>query len=208
MDAETQTLEHQTLEQQEISEGVGPYYHRVYHVTLVTDFENAKRTMREVQTNIDLFSPAILARFEKTCGGADCLQVGDEFQIHITGPWNGPVRVTEVTEDHFAFVTLQGHMEAGEIHFRVRRLDETRTRFEIESFARSKDGLVDLVYDKLPIAKFAQTLMWKKFCKAFAERCSLGQAAREAAREAEQIEVITERRDEKTGKWERLEERD
>jgi len=36
------------------------------------------------------------------------------FFIHITGPWNGPLSVSHVTENSFRVVTIAGHLETGE----------------------------------------------------------------------------------------------
>jgi hypothetical protein len=70
--------------------------------------------------------------------------------------------------------------------------------FEIESLARSRDAIVDFVYDKVPIAKMAQTEMWTSFCQHFARHALHG------AREPGEVRILTERRDEGTGQWERI----
>lgn len=184
------------LRTQKIKDGYGPLFHRVYSVPFACDQEETLRgVMRLLRADINKFSPQLLARFEKIKGDPDLMNVGDEYQIHITGPWNGPVRVAEVDEDHFRLVTLEGHMEAGEIVFRLNRESPGKVLFEIESLARSKDAIVDLVYDKVPIAKLAQTEMWKSVLNSFVERCG---------RCAGEIEVITERHNEKTGEWEKI----
>jgi len=57
--------------------------------------------------------------------------------------------------------------------------------FTIESWARSRDALVDLVYDDLGVAKVAQQAMWTYFCRQVAE-VSGGEMVGE-------IDVLTER---------------
>lgn len=190
-------------ETQKSSDGVGPLYHRVYSIVVESNWENALRSMLRLQHHVNHFSPQSMCRFEKTRGTGPEMKVGDEYQIHITGPWNGPVRVKKVTETSFTLVTLSGHIEAGEIQFRIVRIDSEKVRFEVESLARSHDALIDLMYDKIPIVKFAQTEMWKQFCKNFGEELSFAMQGEPRGRIAD-VEVLTQRRDEETGKWQTL----
>ena len=181
---------------QTIGEGAGPRYHRVYGVDLPVAFESARQTMRKVMADPNAFSPKMIATFEKTVGDRGALKVGDEFMVHISGPWNGPVRVSEVSDCSFSLVTLNGHIEAGQIQFRLTRRDNGEARFEIESVTRSKDQIVNFVYDKLRLAQFAQTEMWELFCKSVAED-ALGEKAA-----LPNVEVRTERQNAETGQWE------
>ena len=143
-----------------------------------------------------------MAKFEKVSGSPGEMKEGDEYQILITGPWNGPVRVAGVTPDKFKLVTLEGHLEAGEIQFRIMKANETEVRFEIESMARSRDAIVDFVYDKVPIAKKAQTEMWSCFCRRFGEHaCQLNSKEKDRISE---VTIKTERRDEKSGHWQEI----
>lgn len=190
-------------EQQELKDGVGPVFHRVYRIALPVSELAARRAMKKLQADINSFSPQWLARFEKNQGAEGELRTGDCFQIYLSAPWNGPVRVHAVAPASFCLVTLEGHLEAGEIHFRLEK-EQGQLYFTIESLARSKDKLVDLVYDKIPVARLAQTQMWEKFCQAFAEeaqRQDRGQKNDEA--DAPPVEVFTEKMDEKTGEWKR-----
>ena len=80
----------------------------------------------------------------------------------MPGPWDGPVRVISDDECSFRLATLAGHLEAGQIEFRARPVDEM-IAFEIESWARSGDRLSDLLYQKLRMAKEIQLHMWTSF---------------------------------------------
>lgn len=144
------------------------------------------------------FSPQLIARFEKTKGEPGRLVVGDEFMVHLTAPWEGPVRVSQVSDASFTFLTLDGHIEAGQIQFRLVRLPDDRTRFEIESVTRSKDRIVDLFYDKLRLAQLAQTGMWEIFCKSVAEKSFEENGV---TAELPTVAVKTERQDQETGQW-------
>lgn len=183
------------LHTQKITEGVGPAYHRIYSIPFTSTMEKVREGMKCLQCNLNDYSPHVLARFEKTKGDEKVLKDNDEFLIHITGPWNGPVRVTNVKEFSFHIVTLEGHLEAGEIHFEIKQLSETEFVFEIESLARSKDMLVHFVYDIVPIAKMVQTEMWKSFCENF---------VKDVAETTGEVQVLTERRDEESGQWEKI----
>lgn len=188
----------ETLKLQHISEGFGAKYHRIYRVPLNVSLTVARQAMLELKENLNQCCPQLIANFEKTSGSEKHFSKGDEYQIHITGPWNGPVRVTSSHKDGFTLKTLEGHLEAGEIIFRLRKLGPGHTVFEIESMARSRDRLVDLFYDKIPIAKAAQTQMWIFFCRTFAKN-ACGEDV-----PLEQITVHTERFDEDAGVWEQL----
>ncbi|MCV4939648.1 DUF1990 domain-containing protein, partial [Escherichia coli] len=78
------------------------------------------------------------------------MRVGDEYDIRILGPWNGSVRVDEVGPTSFTLVTLKGHPEAGKIRFSAEAAERTLC-FRIESWARSRDGLVQFAYSGLKI---------------------------------------------------------
>lgn len=153
------------------SDGAGDYFHRRYRV----DIANAKLTpealMADMQANLNGFSPIAMAQFEKTKGEKHEMVVGDEYFIHIAGPWDGPVRVIGVSPTSFCFATLEGHMEAGEIVFEATSLPDqpNALRFQIQSWARSRDVVVDLAYDKVGVAKAAQESMWVHFCERAVE---------------------------------------
>jgi hypothetical protein len=189
-------------ERQNIKDGYGAAYHRVYAVTFPGSLAEAKKALADLQSNPDRFSPHLLASFEKVSGKDGELNAKDEFQVHITGPWNGPVRVEHVSDEEFHLVTLEGHLEAGEIKFRLTELRPGLLLFQIESLARSRDGVVDFFYDKLPIAKMAQTEMWSSFCKKFAEHAA--RTCRSDAEKISPVSVVTERQDEETGLWKQV----
>ena len=184
-----------SIEKQKINDGVGAAYHRVYSIAFKSTSAKAKQAMKCLKADLNQCSPQLLARFEKTKGEACHLKKDDEFLIHITGPWNGPVRVTDVTETSFHIVTLEGHMEAGEIHFELKQKSDLEFIFEIESLARSKDKLVNFFYDTIPIAKVMQTEMWTSFCENFVKEISHSDG---------QVNILTERRNKKTGQWQQV----
>lgn len=152
-------------------DGSGPLFHRCYRADIAQPSGTRMALMRRIQGDPNTFSPPALARFEKIKGTLETMRVGDEYHIHITGPWDGPVRVSRVEPTAFALVTLEGHVEAGEI---VMQLNPHPTRanawrFEIHSWARSRDTVVDMLYSKLPLVKQAQTNMWLHFCQRVVE---------------------------------------
>lgn len=152
-------------------DGTGTLYHRRYSVTIADASMTAEALMAAMQADPNRFSPQLLARFEKTEGAEGRMAVGDEYFIHITGPWNGPVRVTAVSPTGFTFVTLEGHLEAGEIHFECKPHPERADAldFEIYSWARSRDKAVQFAYEVAGVAKTAQTSMWANWCRKVVE---------------------------------------
>jgi len=79
--------------------------------------------------------------------------------VRMPGPWDGPVRVVEVTPTSFRFATLDGHLEAGQIEWRAQEIPGG-LRFEVESWSRPGDRLSDLAHHHLRMAKEVQLHMW------------------------------------------------
>ena len=163
--------------EQPAATGSGPLLERRYFIDVARPRFSPIQLMSEVQAYLPSFSPGLLADFERKAGQDGSLKTGDEFHIKIFGPWNGGVRVTEVGATFFELVTLEGHPEAGRIHFEAHYLNETPgvLRFEIRSWARSRDGLVAFAYDTLGGVKLVQEATWTEFCRRVAQ-ASGGQA--------------------------------
>ncbi|TGE13980.1 DUF1990 family protein [Hymenobacter elongatus] len=157
---------------QPASTGSGPLFERRYWIDITHPTLSARALMEAVQCDVAHFSPDLLAQFEKTKGQERRLRQGDEFSIKILGPWNGSVRVTEVTPECFELITLENHPEAGRIKFSVEAAGARgadTVRFEIHSWARSRDGLVAFTYDTLGLGKRVQQQTWELFCQKVAE---------------------------------------
>jgi hypothetical protein len=163
--------------EQPASTGSGPLLERRYFIDVARSRKSPAQLMAAVQADVPHFSPDALADFKKKKGDDGPIKVGDEFHITILGPWNGSVRVTEVSATSFEFITLEGHPEAGLIRFETHYLDESpeMLRFEIRSSARSRDGLVAFAYDTLGGGKLMQEATWTEFCRRVAQ-ASGGQA--------------------------------
>jgi hypothetical protein len=138
--------------------GVGPLFHRVYRARI----RNARLAPEELVTciaaDLDRVAPSEFASFTKVLGDEAAMAVGDEYVVRMPGPWDGPVRVIERTADSFRFVTLEGHLEAGQICFSAHRGD--LLEFRIESWARAGDRLSNLLYEHLRLSKEVKLHMW------------------------------------------------
>jgi hypothetical protein len=143
-------------------DGVGPLYQRRYRVTIFNSWLSSTEVMGRVRSDPNLAAPKEFARFHKLSGAEAGMRAGDEYLVHMPGPWDGPVRVVDVTPRSFRFVTLKGHLEAGQIEFRAAD-DDALLVFEIESWARSGDRLGAVLYDTLRMAKEVQLHMWTSF---------------------------------------------
>jgi hypothetical protein len=142
--------------------GCGPLFHRVYR-TRVRDSElDAEELMKRIQSDPNHAAPKKFARFQLTHGEPGAPAVGDEYVVRMPGPWDGPVRVVAMGPRNLRLATLCGHLEAGQIEFRVRPEGGTLV-FEIESWARSSSRLVHLLYHRLRMAKEVQAHMWISF---------------------------------------------
>jgi hypothetical protein len=115
--------------------------------------------MDRVSRDLDTVAPAEFATFQQVDGTRGPLAPGDEYVVRMPGPWDGPVRVVAASTTSFRLATLRGHLEAGQIEFRVSS-DYRSLWFEIESWARSGDRLSDLLYTHLRVSKEVQVHMW------------------------------------------------
>lgn len=138
--------------------GVGALYHRRYSVFIEEAQMSTNELMMRLQNDPNLLAPTEFARFHKVGGETRKMRFGDDYVVHMPGPWNGPLRVTEVTPCSFRLVTREGHLEAGQIEFAASQ--DPVFNFKIESWARSGDWASRLLYDRLRMAKEIQTHMW------------------------------------------------
>jgi hypothetical protein len=146
-------------EVQRAEDGVGPYLRRRYRLRMREPRASAEEIMRELQADPNRAAPGALAHFSKVLGTDGALRPGDEFTVRMPGPWDGPIRVADVTPTSVRFVTLDGHIEAGQIEWRARD-DDGRIVFEIESWSRAGDRLSHVLHHRLRMAKEVQLHMW------------------------------------------------
>ena len=150
------------------SDGAGPLFHRRYEARIRDSRLSAEELIELLGRDPNCASPTEFARFTKVFGEKERLQQNDELLVHMPGPWNGPVRVVEVTPTSFRYATLDGHLEAGQIAFSADD-DGGDLRFRIESWARSGDRLSNILYQHLRMAKEVQLHMWSSFLEQVAE---------------------------------------
>jgi hypothetical protein len=151
-------------------DGAGPLRHRRYTVQVETHTHSAPGLLHAIQRHLTELSPASLAEFAKTVGDPWRMQPGDEYEISMLGPWNGRVRVADMTPNTFTLVTCEGHPEAGHIVFGVRN-DALRVhtmQIEINSYARSRDATVELAYTTLHVGEQVQAEVWITFLQRVA----------------------------------------
>jgi Domain of unknown function (DUF1990) len=156
-------------EVQSYEDGSGPLFHRRYRIHIRESAMPPEELMERVQSSPNRVSPTKFARFQRVHGDEGHLRVGDEFVVRMPGPWDGPVRVIGVGPRSFRLATLAGHLEAGQIEFRVADGDEGGLVFEIESWARSSSSMVNLLYHRLRMAKEVQAHMWISFLERVCE---------------------------------------
>ena len=150
-------------EVQHPADGSGPLFHRRYGTRIRDSRLGAEEVMEAIRRNPNATSPTTFARFERVDGERRPLSVGDQLVVRMPGPWDGPVRVVAVGPRSFRLATLAGHLEAGQIEFRVAPDGKDALRFEIESWARSSSPLVNVLYHRLRMAKEVQAHMWISF---------------------------------------------
>jgi hypothetical protein len=144
-------------------DGVGPLFHRLFTCAVANAEMGVEELMAEVAADPNRVTPRQIARFHKAEGAEGRMQVGDEFLVHMPGPWNGPVRTVEVRPDGFRFATLAGHLEAGQIEWRA--WHDGQLRFAVEAWARGGDRVSAFAHDRLRMAKEVQLYMWTSVCE-------------------------------------------
>ena len=144
---------------QDADAGVGSLFHRRYAVSVRDTDMEPERLMEIITADLDGIAPSELVSFDKVRGRAGEMRRNDEYVVRMPAPWDGPVRVVDVTPTSFWLVTLAGHIEAGQIEFRATTRDGM-LGFEIESWARNGDKLAALLYDQMRMAKEVQLHMW------------------------------------------------
>lgn len=149
-------------ETQPAREGIGPLYHRTYAMRLRETSMTPERLIELLREDPNRASPTEFARFHRVGGGEAALEEHDELIVRMPGPWDGPVRVVDVTPTSFRLSTLDGHLEAGQIEFRASSEDGALC-FAIESWARSSDWFSNVLYTRLRMAKEVQVHMWTSF---------------------------------------------
>lgn len=144
---------------QRVRDGTGPLLHRVYRARITGAALDPEGLMALIGADPNRVTPRRMARFHKAEGEEGSMRVGDEFLVHMPGPWNGPVRVVEKRPDGFRLATLDGHLEAGQIEWRAWR-EHGELVFAVESWSRQGDRLSALLHDRLRMAKEVQLYMW------------------------------------------------
>ena len=139
-------------------DGVGPLFHRTYRARIRDAALSAEQLLAAIRADPNVVAPTELARYLKVHGDEGEMRVGDEYVVRMPGPWDGPVRVVEVTPSSFRLATLEGHLEAGQIDFSA--ADGEQLVFSVESWARAGDRLSDLLHQRLRMAKEVQLHMW------------------------------------------------
>jgi hypothetical protein len=149
-------------EVQRVPDGAGAFFRRRYRARIRDPRVSAQELIALLRENPDSAAPTEFATFKKVRGDGGAMGPGDEYVVRMPGPWDGPVRVADVSQSSFRLVTLAGHLEAGQIAFRAEGGPDV-IEFEIESWARSGDRLSDLLYDRLRMSKEVQLHMWISF---------------------------------------------
>ncbi len=149
------------------SDGAGAFFHRRYTGLIRDARYGPEDLIARVARHLNTVAPTEFAVFQKVLGEDESMAVGDEYVVRMPAPWDGPVRVVDITETSFRLATLAGHLEAGQIEFSARPAPEG-VCFEIESWARSGDRLSDLLYDRARMAKEIQLHMWTSFIERVA----------------------------------------
>ncbi len=151
---------------QAFESGVGPAFHRRYIVDVATPL-SAVEAMALIRQDLNAVTDPRFAPVNKLAGEIGSTTVGDRLVVALAGPWSGPVEVVGVDEQSVRLATLAGHLEAGQIEFRVESLRAGELRFTIESWARNGDQAIRVLFDLLGVGQQLQAEMWVEACETF-----------------------------------------
>ncbi len=153
-------------DEQFFDDGVGPAFHRRYHVRIGNADLSAAQAIERLRDDLESAVDGRLAPVTKIDGEIGELSAGDRYLLALAGPWNAPVRVIASNDTTFRFATLRDHLEAGVIEFRAEQGDGELS-FIIESWARSGSQAMRFLYDVLGIARVLQAELWVRTCEQF-----------------------------------------
>jgi hypothetical protein len=148
---------------QPIEHGYGPALHREFRVRVVGAQRRAADLVDAIARDMNRAVVPGVARFDYVAASG-AMAVGEELVVRMAGPWDGPVRVLRRGPTSFRLGTLIGHLEAGQIEFAARDLDDDDLEFSITTWARAGDRVADVLYTRLGLAKQIQYLLWVEFC--------------------------------------------
>src|ERR1044072_6004896 len=94
-------------------DGHGPLFHRVYRTRIRETAMTPDAVVGRVAADPDCVAPTEFASFKKVRGEDGEMRVGDEYVVHMAGPWDGPVRVIESTATSFRLAPLGGPPQRG-----------------------------------------------------------------------------------------------
>jgi hypothetical protein len=152
-----------TPRDQTIEQGFGPALHREFRVRVVGAQRRAADLVDAIARDMNRAVVPGVARFDYVAASG-AMSVGEELVVRMPGPWDGPVRVLRREPTSFRLGTLVGHLEAGQIDFSARDLDDDSLEFTITTWARAGDRVADVLYTRLGLAKEIQYLLWVEFC--------------------------------------------
>ena len=148
--------------------GAGPLFHRRYRGRIREAEMGARELVRARSATTSTSSHRASSRASPRCAARRAgWRSATSTSCACRGRGTGPVRVIEKTPTSFRFVTLEGHLEAGQIRFQAR--DGELLEFTIESWARAGDRLSNLLFDQLRMSKEIQLHMWTSTIQRVAE---------------------------------------
>ena len=150
--------------------GVGPLFHRRFWVNIADSPLSPAELLSAVVGGFHRFVPREVVGVRRKGDGP--LRVGEELVVEMPGPWDGPVRVVQLDDGCLRLVTMQGHLEAGQVRFRALERSGVLV-FEVEAWARCATPLVHLLYVRIRLAKEIQFNLWVRVCLS-AVRASRG----------------------------------
>ena len=141
---------------QGVDEGVGPLLHRTYAGAVDGAGLSAEELIGRLAEDPNRAAPGGLAKFRKVRGEEGVMQVGDEYVVRMPGPWDGPVRVVEVTPGPSA-------SRPSRATSRRAKSNGAPASIAISSSASSPGrapAIASLLHHKLLVAKEVQLHMW------------------------------------------------
>ncbi|MCD2192347.1 DUF1990 domain-containing protein [Actinomycetospora endophytica] len=152
--------------------GHGPLLHRTFAVRVTDPRLGPRALVAVLAADMNRAMVPGVARFDPVTSTGRALAVDDELVVRMPGPWDGPVRVVDRTDEpgrsSFRLATLAGHLEAGQIEFAATTSPDGLI-FTVTTWARAGDRCADLMYNRLGVAREIQFQLWVHCCVAAAD---------------------------------------
>lgn len=155
------------LEVQVVDDGMGDLYKKTFTIPIQVNFNKLQHHFKDFKSDMNKYSKNPIAKLPDKSICKSGLEEGNRILIELLGPYNGPVVVTESSENNLKLQTLENHPKAGYIEFSITKSATVPHFFRVDTYSRSKDYLFHLARSKTQVVSKIQDTVWIDLCIHF-----------------------------------------